>query len=249
MRLMTWNCQVGGFRRKGARAAALRPTVLVVPESENIDGEMVLAGDVQPTTRMWLGGTTTKRGVGVLSYTGAAIHKARRIGDPIDFFVPLEVSADGVEFQVVAVWTAATTDRATRYRQADEGLDRYADWIRRRGTVVMGDFNTAHRAVDLARPKANEKTSGFRPEEREELDRWLRSGFVDTFRSFEQGPGHYSWWSQRFGVREKNVGWRLDYVLASEGAMPFVKRAFLEPHTLGSDHCPAGVELDDAVVG
>ncbi len=129
-------------------------------------------------------------------------------------------------------------------------FDRLAPAVRAgEPVIVMGDFNTAHRAVDLARPKANEKTSGFRPEEREELDRWLRSGFVDTFRSFEQGPGHYSWWSQRFGVREKNVGWRLDYVLASEGAMPFVKRAFLEPHTLGSDHCPAGVELDDAVVG
>jgi exodeoxyribonuclease-3 len=115
--------------------------------------------------------------------------------------------------------------------------------------IVMGDFNTAHREIDLARPKANEKTSGFRPEERAELDRWLRSGFVDTFRHFEPGPHHYSWWSQRFGVREKNVGWRIDYVLASAGAMPFVKKAFLEPHVRGSDHCPVGVELDDAVVG
>ena len=115
--------------------------------------------------------------------------------------------------------------------------------------LVMGDFNTAHRPIDLARPKANEKTSGFRPEEREELDRWLRSGFVDTFRHFEDGEGHYSWWSQRFGVREKNIGWRIDYVLASRGAMPFVKNAFIQPHVKGSDHCPVGVDLDDAVTG
>ncbi|MCB1056928.1 MAG: exodeoxyribonuclease III, partial [Acidobacteria bacterium] len=76
--------------------------------------------------------------------------------------------------------------------------------------LVMGDFNTAHKPIDLARPKSNEKTSGFRPEEREELDRWLRNGWTDTFRVFEPGEGHYTWWSQRQGVREKNIGWRID---------------------------------------
>jgi len=115
--------------------------------------------------------------------------------------------------------------------------------------LVIGDFNTAHRAIDLARPKENEKTSGFRPEEREELDRWIRSGYVDTFRAFEPGPGHYSWWSQRFGVRAKNIGWRIDYVLASPGAQKHVRRAFMQPHVMGSDHCPVGVEVDDAIVG
>ncbi|MDI3287574.1 exodeoxyribonuclease III [Polyangium sp. 15x6] len=122
---------------------------------------------------------------------------------------------------------------------------------RRRGEpiLVMGDFNTAHREIDLARPKDNVKTSGFTPEEREELDRWIRAGYVDTFRVFEPGPGHYSWWSQRFGVRAKNVGWRIDYVLASEGAAKHLKGAFLSPHVTGSDHCPVGVEVDDAIVG
>ncbi len=115
--------------------------------------------------------------------------------------------------------------------------------------LVVGDFNTAHREIDLARPKENVKTSGFTPEEREELDRWIRAGYVDTFRAFEQGPGHYSWWSQRFGVRAKNVGWRIDYVLASKGAAKHLRRAFLSPHVTGSDHCPVGVEVDDAIVG
>lgn len=121
---------------------------------------------------------------------------------------------------------------------------------KRRGApiLVMGDFNTAHREIDLARPKQNEKTSGFTLEEREELDRWLRSGWVDTFRRFEPGPGHYSWWSQRFGVREKNIGWRIDYVLASPGADAYVRRAFIQCEVKGSDHCPVGVELDDAVL-
>jgi len=115
--------------------------------------------------------------------------------------------------------------------------------------LVMGDLNTAHRPIDLARPKANEKTSGFRPEERDELDRWFAAGWVDTFRHFEKGPEHYTWWSQRFGVREKNIGWRLDYVLASPGAMPFVRAAGILPEVEGSDHCPVFVEVDEAILG
>jgi exodeoxyribonuclease III len=116
--------------------------------------------------------------------------------------------------------------------------------------LVMGDFNTAHREIDLARPKQNIKTSGFTPIEREELDRWIRSGWVDTFRRYEPGGGHYSWWSQRFpGVREKNIGWRIDYVLASPGAERYLRRAFIQPEVTGSDHCPVGVEVDDAILG
>ena len=127
-------------------------------------------------------------------------------------------------------------------------FERVEKW--RRGgyrVLVMGDYNTAHKDIDLARPKANRKTSGFLPEECEELDRWTEAGWVDTFRTFEDGPGHYSWWSQRFGVRAKNIGWRIDYILASPSAMPFVKNAFIEPDTLGSDHCPIGVDLDPAI--
>lgn len=121
--------------------------------------------------------------------------------------------------------------------------------LRRDGlhVLVLGDFNTAHREIDLARPRENRKTSGFLPQECEELDRWIGAGWVDTFRAFESGPGHYSWWSQRFGVRAKNIGWRIDYVLASPEAMTFVRDAFIHPHVMGSDHCPIGVELDPAI--
>ncbi len=120
----------------------------------------------------------------------------------------------------------------------------------RRGerVLVMGDINTAPQAIDLARPKENAKTSGFLPEERDEVARWLTAGWVDTFRAFEPGPGHYSWWSSRFGVREKNIGWRIDLVLASPALMPFVKGAVIEHEVRGSDHAPVGVELDDAVL-
>jgi exodeoxyribonuclease-3 len=113
--------------------------------------------------------------------------------------------------------------------------------------LVLGDFNTAHQELDLARPRDNQETSGFRPEEREEFDRWIRAGWVDTFRFFHQEGGHYSWWTQRVDARARNIGWRLDYVLASHGAMPFVKSAFIRPDVYGSDHCPVGVDLDPGI--
>ena len=133
------------------------------------------------------------------------------------------------------------------YRALFEWVER----LRRAGqrVLVMGDFNTAHREIDLARPRDNHKTSGFLPEERAEIDRWHAAGWVDVFRGFEAGPGHYTWWSQRQGARERNVGWRIDYVLASPAAAKFARGAWLEPTTRGSDHCPAGVELDVGVLG
>ena len=134
-------------------------------------------------------------------------------------------------------WYAALFDRLQKLRKSGKRV------------IVMGDFNTAHKAIDLARPKDNQKTSGFRPEERAELDRWVEAGWVDTFRAFEPGPDHYSWWSQRFGVRARNVGWRIDYVFASPATMKFVRGAFIEPDVMGSDHCPIGIDVDPAVFG
>jgi exodeoxyribonuclease-3 len=123
--------------------------------------------------------------------------------------------------------------------------------LRRGGkrVLVMGDFNTAHREIDLARPRENRDTSGFLPEECAELDRWIDAGWRDTFRAFDPAPDRYTWWSQRFGVRARNVGWRIDYVLASPAAMKFVRGAFIRPEVMGSDHCPLGVDVDPAILG
>jgi exodeoxyribonuclease III len=123
--------------------------------------------------------------------------------------------------------------------------------LRRSGhrVLVVGDLNTAHREIDLARPRDNAKTSGFLPEERAEIDRWIAAGWIDVFRAFVKDGGHYTWWSQRQGARARNVGWRIDSVLASPPAMRFARSAWLEPTTLGSDHCPAGVELDAGILG
>ena len=117
--------------------------------------------------------------------------------------------------------------------------------LRRQGPVfVMGDYNTAHTELDLARPKSNVKSSGFLPEERAELTRWLDAGWIDTFRRQHPGePGHYTWWRQWGNARADNVGWRIDYVLASPSAQRRVVNAFRWPEATGSDHCPVGVDI------
>ncbi|MDI6739582.1 MAG: exodeoxyribonuclease III [Candidatus Edwardsbacteria bacterium] len=109
--------------------------------------------------------------------------------------------------------------------------------------VVCGDVNTAHTALDLARPKENEKVSGFLPLEREWIDRFLAAGFVDTLRMFEKGPGQYTWWHLKSGARARNVGWRLDYFYVSDNLKKNVTRAFILPEVQGSDHCPVGIEM------
>jgi exodeoxyribonuclease-3 len=117
--------------------------------------------------------------------------------------------------------------------------------FRKRGPVfVGGDYNTAVETIDLARPKTNTKSSGFLPEERDEMRRWFAAGWVDVFRrQHPEEPGHYTWWRQFGGARENNVGWRIDYVLASPSAAKRVQDAFIWPDVLGSDHCPVGVDV------
>ncbi|MDA0788905.1 MAG: exodeoxyribonuclease III [Proteobacteria bacterium] len=117
---------------------------------------------------------------------------------------------------------------------------------RQRGPVlVMGDYNTAHHEIDLARPRTNQKSSGFLPEERAVLDRWVQAGWKDTFRVRHPGePGHYTWWRQWGNARRDNVGWRIDYIFASPSANQRIDEAFILPDIQGSDHCPVGVDMD-----
>ncbi|MBX7195011.1 MAG: exodeoxyribonuclease III [Sandaracinaceae bacterium] len=116
--------------------------------------------------------------------------------------------------------------------------------------VVMGDFNTAPDEIDLARPKENAKTSGFLPEERKEIVRWKKAGWVDSYRAVHPSKrDEYSWWSQRFGVRERNVGWRIDLAMLSPAAARHLTGAAIHTKVMGSDHCPISVELDDRVLG
>ena len=109
--------------------------------------------------------------------------------------------------------------------------------------VVCGDVNTAHTEIDLARPKENVNTSGFMPIERKWVDGFIKAGYIDTFRMFNKEPNQYSWWDQKTNSRSRNVGWRIDYFFVSKELEKNVKKAWIDQATMGSDHCPVGIEL------
>lgn len=119
------------------------------------------------------------------------------------------------------------------------------DEIHQRGELVIltGDFNTAHQEIDLKNPQGNRKTTGFLPEERAWVDRLLEGGLVDIYRVREPERVQYTWWTFRYGARERNIGWRLDYFLISPGLVERVKKAEILDQVLGSDHCPITLEL------
>jgi len=126
-----------------------------------------------------------------------------------------------------------------------EAFLQYVEQVRKqgKGIIVCGDFNTAHKEIDLARPKANEKVSGFLPEERAWIDRFISNGWVDTFRYFHREPDQYTWWDLKSRARERNVGWRIDYLFITENLLPSLSEAFIMPVVMGSDHCPVGIVL------
>ncbi|NGM74678.1 exodeoxyribonuclease III [Sphingobacterium sp. SGL-16] len=109
--------------------------------------------------------------------------------------------------------------------------------------VISGDYNICHRAIDIHNPKSNANTSGFLPAEREWMENFINSGFIDTFRSLNPDPHHYTWWSYRAGARGKNLGWRIDYNMASEALKDRIVGAKILPEAVHSDHCPVLLEL------
>ncbi len=127
-----------------------------------------------------------------------------------------------------------------------EAFQKYAVNLTENGknVIVCGDVNTAHKEIDLARPKPNSKVSGFLPIEREWIDRFLSAGFIDSLRMFNTKPGIYTWWDMISRARDRNVGWRIDYFFISESLKKNIKNAYTLPDVMGSDHCPIGIELE-----
>ncbi|MFL2569905.1 MAG: exodeoxyribonuclease III, partial [Flavobacteriales bacterium] len=109
--------------------------------------------------------------------------------------------------------------------------------------IIAGDYNICHKAIDIHNPQRNQKTSGFLPEEREWFSSFIDLGFIDTFRHFNQEPHQYSWWSYRANARSKNLGWRIDYLLATQSMESRLNRAAILSQAKHSDHCPVLVEL------
>ena len=132
------------------------------------------------------------------------------------------------------------------YRQRwDRDFLSYLKRLEKKKPVIFcGDLNVAHAENDLSNPKSNARNHGFTIEERTGFEAFLKAGFRDTFREFEKGGGHYTWWSPMHDARKRNIGWRIDYVLVSASLRPRLKKAFIRDQVLGSDHCPVGIEID-----
>ncbi len=152
------------------------------------------------------------------------------------------------DFYVVTVYTPNAKDDLSRiplrHRQWDPAFLDYVSHLEKKKPVLFcGDLNVAHTENDLARPKENVGNKGFTAEEREGIDNIIKHNFVDTFRMFTQGNGHYTWWSHFGGARARNVGWRIDYIFVSQKLTSKVTAATIHAEVLGSDHCPVAVEL------
>lgn len=131
-----------------------------------------------------------------------------------------------------------------RVKEWDPAFLAYIKKLEKKKPVIFcGDLNVAHTEIDLANPKTNRRNAGFTEEERSNFSHLLAQGFVDTFREFEKGPKHYTWWSQMANCRARNIGWRVDYFVASEKLRPALKSAKIRPEVMGSDHCPITLEV------
>ncbi|PID62422.1 MAG: exodeoxyribonuclease III [Ignavibacteriae bacterium] len=126
-----------------------------------------------------------------------------------------------------------------------EAFQKYVVDLKNKGKniIICGDVNTAHKEIDLARPKPNSKVSGFLPEERAWMDRFFADGFLDTLRMFNENPEVYTWWDMITRARDRNVGWRIDYFFISENLKNNITNAYTLPDVMGSDHCPVGIEI------
>ena len=157
------------------------------------------------------------------------------------------ITAEFDSFFLVNVYTPNSKRELERlpYRQIwdAEFLKLLKKLEKKKPVVVCGDLNVAHQEIDLFHPKTNHGTHGFTDEERLGFTNFVNAGFVDTFREFVKDGGHYTWWNPITSSREKNVGWRIDYFLVSEALRPELKKAWILPEVMGSDHCPVGIIL------
>ncbi len=187
-------------------------------------------------------------------YGGVAIYtKLQPLSVRDDFANNFDVEgrviiAEYPEFSLVNVYFPNGKQSEARLKYKLEFYDvflDYADSLRTKGRklIVCGDVNTAHKEIDLARPRENDKVSGFLPIERAWIDKFVAHGYIDTFRHFHKEPDQYTWWDYKTKARERNAGWRLDYFFVSENLLPALAEAFIMSEVTGSDHCPIGIIL------
>lgn len=261
MKLYSWN--VNGIRaviRKGDFERFIKthnPDILCLQETKASRAQVEV--DLPEYEEYWC--SAEKKG-----YSGTAIftkHEPIAVfeGIPVDIAKQYELvdqygdttkegrvtTLEFEPFYVSTVYTPNAKDDLSRIAMRKNWDPAYLAYMKQlesvKPVIYCGDFNVAHTALDLARPKENEGKKGFTIEERSGFDAMLDAGFVDTFRLFEKEGGHYTWWSAWGGARERNVGWRIDYVMVASELTQVVKRALIHSDVYGSDHCPVSIEL------
>jgi exodeoxyribonuclease III len=263
MKLYSWN--VNGIRavqKKGLFQPFVehhRPDILCLQETKAERGQIEI--DLPGYREFW--NSAAKKG-----YSGTAIFSRREPLDVINGFPrafarryrfadELErdsadegrlITAEFERFYVITVYTPNAKDDLSRLRLRHEHWDpaflAYCRQLEKKKPVIFcGDLNVAHTELDLANPKPNRGKKGFTGEERKGFQNLIDAGFVDTFRLFTQGNGHYSWWSNFSNARARNVGWRIDYFLVSAALRARVKGADIHAEVMGSDHCPVSLTL------
>ena len=245
MRLISWN--VNGLRAVMGKGfmdsfAALDADVFCLQETKLQQGQIEM--DLPGYHQYW--NYAEKKG-----YSGTAIF-TRQEPLAVSYGIGVEehdhegrvITLDMGDFYLITVYTPNAQRELTRLDYRMQWEDDFLAYLKGldKPVIFCGDLNVAHKEIDLKNPKSNMNNAGFTPQERGKMDALLESGFVDTFRYFHpEETGAYSWWSYMFHAREKNVGWRIDYFIASRELEGRLESACIHPEIMGSDHCP--VEL------
>lgn len=254
IRLFSWN--VNGLRacaRKGFLSwlAEARPDILSLNEVRALPEQLPPEVRAPEGYHAFWHPAARKgySGVGLLTRNPPASVTPGGLGDPAFDEEGRLIISDHGDFLLYTVYFPNGGNDLSRvpYKLSfSEAVLQHAEKNRAEGRsiIICGDVNTAHREIDLANPKTNQKNSGFLPEERAWVSRLLDHGYVDIFRELHPGEaGRYTWWSNRKGVRERNIGWRIDYYLISPDLRGRVVAARHHPRVMGSDHCPIELEL------
>ncbi len=188
-------------------------------------------------------------------YSGVAI-LTKKEPDHVEYGMGMEqydnegrfIRADFGDLSIVSVYHPSGTsgDERQDFKMVWlEDFQRYVENLKqsRRKLILCGDYNICHEPIDIHDPKGNAKNSGFLPEEREWMSRFLDAGYIDTFRYLHPDKQQYTWWSYRFNSRSKNKGWRIDYCMVTELMKPMIKEAYILNEAVHSDHCPAVLEI------
>ncbi len=253
IRILSWN--VNGIRavhKKGFVDWLLKenPDVLCVQETKATEDQ--LSKDLlTPNGYASYWSSASRKGYsGVAAYSKIPVLDVKHGMDIPEFdsegrFLQLDFG----EFILLNVYFPNGKMNTERLKFKLDFYDAFLNYIeklraQRRKIVFLGDVNTAHNEIDLARPKENSKVSGFLPIERQWIDKAITAGYLDTFRTLNSDLVQYSWWDMKSGARSRNIGWRIDYVFVSPDLETSVKRAFILTDVEGSDHCPVGIELE-----